>query len=171
MERISGARAENRILHRLIRKAEASYTVSDISKAIGPMIDLMFVSLFIGVRGVTVIGYVSPLIMLFELIGTTLNSGSRNKVSALICAGQQEEANRAFSGSLIAGGGLSALAAVLTALFCSGVCVVLGARDPEWIWRNFASTGTTWSTALRTPAPGRLTTWRTDSGKRANGAA
>ena len=50
MERIDGVKADNRILHRLIRKAEVSYTVSDISKAIGPVIDLMFVSQFIGVR-------------------------------------------------------------------------------------------------------------------------
>ena len=132
MERIDGVRTDNKVLLRLIRKAEGSYTVSDLSKAIGPMIDLMFVSQFIGVRGVTVMGYVSPLIMLFELIGTTLNSGARNKASAMIGAGRTEEANRAFSGSLIVGGGFSMLAAILTAVLCPGVCRVLGAGDPEF---------------------------------------
>jgi hypothetical protein len=56
MERIDGHKAENQILRGLFRSAEASYTVSDLAKAIGPLIDLMFVSQFIGVGGVTVLG-------------------------------------------------------------------------------------------------------------------
>ena len=55
---------DNTILHRLFRKGEISYTISDFSKAIGPMIDLMFIGKFIGTDGVTVMGYVAPLIML-----------------------------------------------------------------------------------------------------------
>ena len=132
MERIDGARTDNIILRRLLRKAEISYTVSDLSKAIGPMADLMFVSQFLGIRAVTVLGYAMPLIVLFEMIGTTLYSGARNKVSAMIGAGELDEASRAFSGTLILGGGLTALGAVLTAIFCSGICVILGARDPEY---------------------------------------
>ena len=77
---------DNKILHRLFRKGEISYTISDFSKAIGPMIDLMFIGKFIGTVGVTVMGYVAPLIMLFELLGTAISSGARNKVSALIGA-------------------------------------------------------------------------------------
>ena len=122
--------SENRIIQKLFRKTEISYTVSDISKAIGPMIDLAFVSQFIGPDGVAVIGYVVPLIMLFELIGTTVSSGARNKVSNLIGAGELEEANRAFSSSILMGGGLSLLTAVLVAAFCSFVSLALGARDP-----------------------------------------
>lgn len=122
--------SDNRIIRKLFRKAEISYTVSDISKAIGPMIDLMFISQFIGPDGVTVIGYVAPLIMLFELIGTTVSSGARNKVSALIGAGRLEEANRAFSSSIIMGGGSALFLAILAAAFCHFVSLVLGARDP-----------------------------------------
>jgi len=102
MKTIDNKKGYDKILRRLFRKAEVSYTVSDVSKALGPMIDLVFISQFIGTDGVTVIGYVSPLIMLFELVGTTISSGARNKVSSLIGAGKQEEADRAFSGSLSA---------------------------------------------------------------------
>jgi len=130
MERLDGTKSENRILRGMFRSAESSYAVSDLAKALGPIIDLMFVSQFIGVEGVTVLGYVSPLIMLFEMTGTMLNSGARNKVSSLLGAGRLEEANQAFSGSLILGGGLSVLLVVLTALFCPQVCLILGARDP-----------------------------------------
>ena len=130
MERIDGTKSENKILRGLFRSAEVSYTVSDLSKALGPIIDLMFVSQFIGVEGVTVLGYVSPLIMLFEMTGTMLTSGARNKVSSLLGASRLEEANQAFSGSLILGGGLSVLLVVFTALFCPQVCLILGARDP-----------------------------------------
>ncbi len=130
MIRTLAENTDNRITRKLFRKAEASYTVSDISKAIGPIIDLMFISQFIGPDGVTVIGYVAPLVMLFELIGTDISSGTRNKVSALIGAGEMEEASRAFSCSVIMGGGIALLAAILAAVFCRFVSVTLGARDP-----------------------------------------
>ena len=120
----------NSIIQKLFRKAEISYTVSDISKAIGPIMDLLFISQFIGPDGVSVIGYVAPLIMLFELIGTAVSSGARNKVSALIGAGALEDANRAFSCSVIMGGGLSLFTAILVAAFCAFVSLALGARDP-----------------------------------------
>ena len=130
MKRTFAENTDNRIIQKLFRKAEISYTVSDVSKAIGPLIDLMFISQFIGSDGVTVIGYVAPLIMLFELIGTAVSSGSRNKVSALIGAGELENANRAFSCSILMGGGLALLIAILTAAFCNFVSLALGARDP-----------------------------------------
>ena len=84
METAFAKTADNRIIQKLFRKAEISYTVSDVSKAIGPMIDLMFISQFIGPDGVSVIGYVAPLIMAFELIGTAISSGARNKAFTLI---------------------------------------------------------------------------------------
>ena len=93
MKEVYEAQTGNKILHKLFRKAELSYTVSDLSKAIGPIIDLMFISLFIGTAGVTVMGYVSPLIMFFELIGTDISSGARNKVSNLLGAGKVDEAS------------------------------------------------------------------------------
>ena len=119
------------LIKKLFRKSEAYYTVSDLSKAIGPIIDLMVVSLFIGPNAVTVLGYIAPLIMLFELIGTAISSGSRNEVSSLIGAGEVDEANRAFSGAVIMGGGLAVIIAILIYIFGSGVAFVLGARDPE----------------------------------------
>ena len=131
MKRELAEYADNRIIQQMFRKAEMSYTVSDISKAIGPMIDLMFIGQFIGPNGVAVIGYVAPLIMLFELIGTTVSSGARNKVSALIGAGEMENANHAFSCSVIVGVGLALISAILVAVFCSIVSQILGARNPE----------------------------------------
>ena len=130
MERELTADTDNRIIRKLFRKAENSYAVSDVSKALGPMMDLMFVSLFIGPDGVAVIGYVAPLIILFELIGTAVSSGTRNRVSPIIGSGDLAAANRAFSCSIIMGCGLALFSAVLVAAFCSFVSTVLGARDP-----------------------------------------
>ena len=125
-----GENTEDKILHKLFRRGEISYTISDLSKAIGPMIDLMFIGRFIGPDGVTVMGYVAPLVMLFELIGTAISSGARNKVSVLIGAGKLKEANQAFSGSVIMGCGLSVFTALLVFIFCRYVSLALGARDP-----------------------------------------
>ncbi len=127
---INGTKAENKIIRRLFHKSEISWGVSDFSKAIGPMIDLVFVSQFIGVDGVTVLGFMSPLIMFFELLGSAVANGARNKVSSMIGAGKLNIANRVFSDSLIMGGGLSVIMSVLAFIFCSGLAFILGAREP-----------------------------------------
>ncbi len=41
MQDIYGEKVENKILSKLFRKAELSWALSDISKSIGPMIDLI----------------------------------------------------------------------------------------------------------------------------------
>ncbi len=84
LDRFGGTEIGNRILHRSFRKTEISWAVFDISKAVGPIIDLFFVSQFIGPQGVTVLGYVTPLLMFLELIGSTIANGSRVKVSSLM---------------------------------------------------------------------------------------
>ena len=121
----------DKILHRLFRKGEASYAVSDVSKAIAPLVDLLFVSLFIGASGVTVMCYVSPMFMLFALVGLCISNGARNKVSVLLGEGSIDEVNRVFSASIIMGAGLSVVSAVAVGVFCSQVSLILGARDPE----------------------------------------
>lgn len=123
-------KVDNKIIRRLFYKSEISWGVSDFSKAIGPMIDLVFVSQFIGIDGVTVLGFMSPLIMFFELIGSAVANGARNKVSAMIGAGKLADANRVFSNSLLMGGGLATIMALLAFIFSSGLAFVLGARDP-----------------------------------------
>ena len=72
----------------------------------------------------------SPLIMFFELIGSTVANGARNKVSSMIGAGKLDEANRVFSDSLIMSGGLSILMVLLSGAFCSVLTFILGAREP-----------------------------------------
>ena len=66
------------VIPELFRKSEVSWGISDFSKAIGPMIDLIFISKFIGIDGVTVVGFVSPLILFFEVIGSAVSNGGRN---------------------------------------------------------------------------------------------
>ena len=122
---------EDKILKKLFLKGEASYAFSDLSKAIGPMVDLLFVSAFFGPAGVTVIGYTSPLIMLYELVGTGISSGARNRVSSLVGAGRLKEANQVYCTSVILGTLTSVLMALLTAIFCTGVAQLLGAREAE----------------------------------------
>ena len=130
METTVKKQADNKIIRRLFYKSEISWGVSDFSKAIGPMIDLVFVSQFIGIDGVTVLGFMAPLIMFFELIGSAVANGARNKVSAMIGAGKLDDANRVFSNSLLMGGGLAVIVALLAFIFSSGLVFVLGAREP-----------------------------------------
>lgn len=128
-ERMIDLKSEDKILGRMFRRGEESYAFSDLSKAVGPMVDLLFVSSFFGPDGVTVVGYVSPLIMLYELVGTGISSGARNRVSSLVGAGRLKEANQVYCTSVLLGAVISSLMAILTAVFCNGVAQILGARE------------------------------------------
>ncbi len=129
MENIYDDKVKNKMLSRLFRKAEAAGAVSDTSESIGPMIDLVFISQFIGLDGVTVMGYAAPLIMLANLIGNSIANGARIKAAPFLGSGNLVETNRIFSNAVILGGGSSFLAALLIALFSGGVCFLLGVRD------------------------------------------
>ena len=118
------------IIKRLFRNAEISYSLCDLSKCIGPVIDLVFIGKFIGTEGVTVIGYVAPLIIVMELIGSTIGNGAKAKVSHAIGAGDVEEAEEIFSSAVIFGTLLGVLLSVLTIIFCSGIVVLLGDNEP-----------------------------------------
>ena len=115
MKDLYGEEAKNKILHRLFLKAEISWALSDLSKSIGPMIDLVFISQFIGINGVTVMGYVAPLIILLTFIGTSVSNGARVKTALFLGAGNLTEANQIFSNAVILGGVISILA--VSALF------------------------------------------------------
>lgn len=131
MEDLYGTKTRNKILNKLFRKAEISWALSDISKSIGPMIDLFFISQFIGINGVTVMGYVTPLIMLLGLIGTDIANGAKIKTAPFLGAGNLDGANRIFSNALILGGLISLSTSLLITIFSDGVCFVLGVKDPD----------------------------------------
>ena len=131
MERFDGGKTDNRILSRLFIKAEGAYIASDGLRAIGSIVNLTFVSLYTGVGGVTAMGYIAPLILIFEMIGSNLNTGSRNKVFESIGKGDLEEADRAFSTSLILGMILAGVMSVAAGVFASKIAFLLGIRDPE----------------------------------------
>ena len=120
MQDLYGAKAKNKILHKLFMRAEISWGISDISKSIGPMIDLIFISQFIGINGVTVMSYIAPLIILLGLIGTSVSNGARIKTAPLFEAGDLFETNRIFSNAVILGGVVSLSAALFIA--ASALC-------------------------------------------------
>lgn len=124
-------RSKYKMLHRLFLKSEFSFAVSDLSLATGSMADLFFVSMYLGVNGITALGYAAPIVQIFGFIGTTVGNGSKAKVSSLLGAGNREEGNKVFSTSVGIGAGTAAVCAILVMLFCSRVALLLGARAPE----------------------------------------
>lgn len=131
MKDLYGEKAKNKILSRLFTKSEIAWGLSDISKSIGPMIDLFFISQFVGINGVTVMGYVAPLIILLNFIGSSVSDGARVNTAPFLGSGDLAEANSIFSNAVILGGGISFSTALLIAVFSGGVCFVLGVRDPN----------------------------------------
>ena len=119
----------NKILHHMFGRAELSYSISHLSKSFGPIVDMVFVGLFIGIDGVTVMSYAGPIFLMFELIGICIGTGTRTKGASLIGEGHMEDANKAFSSSLISGGGLAIIAGLIVALLHTQVAFILGVRD------------------------------------------
>ena len=133
MENLYGTKTSNAILRHQFTRGEFSYALSDLTKALGPIIDLYFIGHYIGSDGLAVISYIVPLITFFELIGNILGNGSRARVSYLVGAGDMEQANQVFSTSTLAGAGISTLFSLLTYILMPAVVFMLGARDPLWI--------------------------------------
>ncbi|MDY6399942.1 MAG: hypothetical protein SPL10_01410 [Synergistales bacterium] len=106
MKDLYGEKAKNKILSRLFTKSEIAWGLSDISKSIGPMIDLIFISQFIGISGVTVMGYVAPLIILLNFIGSSVSDGARVNTAPFFGSGDLAEANSIFSNAVIFLGGV-----------------------------------------------------------------
>ena len=133
MKDLYGEKVKNKILSRLFTKAEIAWGLSDISKSIGPMIDLFFISQFVGINGVTVMGYVAPLIILLGFIGTCVSNGARVKTAPFLGVGNLVETNRVFSNAVILGGAVSLSTALFIAIFSGSVCQCLlcaGSKRP-----------------------------------------
>ena len=129
MENLYGEKIKNNILSRLFTKAEIAWDLSDISRSIRPMIDLIFISQFISINGVTVMGSVAPLIILLGFLGTNVANGARVNTAPFLEAENLPEANRIFSKAVILGGFISLSTAFLITVFSDGVCFLLGVRD------------------------------------------
>ena len=72
-------------------------------------------------------GLVSPVVIIFALIGAVVASGARNRFTMMIGSGDMEGARGIYTLSLILGVGVSALVMAVVFVFADPICIGLGA--------------------------------------------
>lgn len=112
-----------------------SFFVSNITTVLGSVIDGFVVGNTMDKTTIAAVGFVSPIVILFSIIGTTACVGFKNVAIKYLSKGDTEGAGRAFSEALIMGLILSAAVMILTLLFTPFIVNCLGFWEdsPEYL--------------------------------------
>ena len=74
----------NRIIRNTFTASMLAYTVASLTTSIVSLIDGVVIGQFLGVDSMAAFGLVSPILIVFALIGAVLASGARNRFTILI---------------------------------------------------------------------------------------
>ena len=102
-----------------------SFFVSNIMTVLGSVMDSFAVSKTMGEAASAAVGFVSPVVILFSLIGTSVAVGFQVTCIRCLSRGDTESAGKALSESLIFGLGLSVIVMILTLVYTSRIVFFL----------------------------------------------
>ena len=100
--------------------------LSELTGAVGPLIDGVVIAAFLGADGVKEFGIVNPALIVYNVIGSVFAVGSVTLCTRLVGRGKTEDAQGAFSVSLLWILGLSALITVSLLYLSEPVMNLLG---------------------------------------------
>ena len=119
----------SRITERLFSTAMVAYIASNLSTAIGPVVDGIIVGTCYSVDDVAAIGLTSFLLVGYRTVAASIIAkGAHVIASSRIGAGDKEAANRVFSLSVILSLFSAAVLALLSIVFSEQLAVFVGAR-------------------------------------------
>ena len=116
-----------RIIRNTFYAQMVSITLSHITSLVGVLVDGIIIGRFLGLESMAAYGVVQPILLIFNLIGALISSGSRNMFTRLIGAGKVKEAQGVFSLSCILSVGISVIAMAITLPLSRPLCALLGA--------------------------------------------
>lgn|GEM_PF-870013 len=119
----------NRILRNTFAASTMAYIVSSLTTSLGSLIDGVVIGQFLGLDSMAAFGLASPVLIVFAVIGAILASGARNRFILKIGSGDMAGARGVFTLSMVLSAGTSILMMLVTFLFSTPICVMLGARD------------------------------------------
>ena len=94
---------------------------------IGNIVDGVIIGRCLGVDSMAAFGIVSPIMMVFALIGAIVQTGSRNRFTRLMGEGKTEKAQRVFSLSFLLSAGFGIALMIIILIFSTPITVALGA--------------------------------------------
>lgn len=119
----------NYIVRSTFNASVVSFILCSLTATIGSLIDGIIIGQFLNEESLAAFGLVSPIILVFTLIGSIIAAGSRNQFIMRLGKGDMDGARSVFSLSILAGIGLSALLMLAVFIFSNPICVALGAKD------------------------------------------
>jgi len=117
----------NRIIRSTFSASVVSAIVASLTTSVGSLVDGIVIGQFFGVDSMAAFGLISPVLIVFSLVGATIATGARNQFTIMIGQGDLEGAGGVFTLSMVLGVGLSTLMTAAVFIFANPLCVLLGA--------------------------------------------
>ena len=111
---------------RVFRFMVLSFFISNIMTVLGSVIDGFVVGNTMDENTIAAVGFVSPVVILFSIIGATACVGFKNVATRYLSKGDTEGAGRAFGEALVIALSLSVIVMILTLMFTPTVVAGLG---------------------------------------------
>ena len=118
---------QSRIIRNTFYIQLSAYVVSELTHMIGNIVDGMIIGRCLGVDSMAAFGIVSPIMVVFALIGAIVQTGSRNRFTRLIGEGKVGDAQKVFSLSFLLSVGFGAVLMIIILLFSNPITIALGA--------------------------------------------
>ncbi len=117
----------NRIIRGTFNASVAAFVLSSLTTSVGSLIDGVVIGKFLGIESLEGFSLVSPILIVFSLIGAVIASGARSRFTMMMGGGDIDGARGVFTLSATLGTGLPALLLLVILLFPDPICRLLGA--------------------------------------------
>ncbi|MBR4500710.1 MAG: hypothetical protein IKP22_02310 [Clostridia bacterium] len=118
----------NRIIRSTFIASVAAFVLSSLTTSIGSLIDGVVIGKFLGMDSLEAFSLVSPVLIVFSLIGAVIASSARNRFTTMTGGGDIAGARGVFTLSAALGAGLPTLLLIIILLFPDPICRLLGAK-------------------------------------------
>lgn len=119
----------NAVIRRVFRLTLASYFVANLMTVLGSVIDGLIVGNTMDDAAVAAVGLVSPAVLFFSVLGTTVSVGFQDQSLASLSRGDTELAGRSLTGAFYAGTVISLIVMLVTLLFTDKVLFISGVSE------------------------------------------
>ena len=118
---------KSRIIRNTFYIQLSAYIVSELTHMIGNIVDGVIIGRCLGVDSMAAFGIVTPIMVVFALIGAIVQTGSRNRFTRLLGEGKTKEAQKVFSLSFLLSMGFGVVLMTIILIFSTPITIALGA--------------------------------------------
>ena len=117
----------NRIIRNTFYLSLIASIIASMTTSIGALVDGVIIGQCLGLDSISAFGLVSPVIIIFSLIGAMVSTGGRNRLVRLVGSGELDQARGVFTLSVVLSVGFAVLIMIVIGLLLTPISVLLGA--------------------------------------------